>query len=422
MRGPWIAITVLVASVAGDSAWAETPPRQSGIPAAVYEGDGRPLVARTPCLAAPTATVRPSCCRDALVRDPLFCIPGVDPAIRRLQERRDDWPLQVHVGAYHWWNHQLRTGEWTYGYPADFQGTYYYYARFDAGFDVCFGPVRRAGAHVELQWRDQGKFRRFYRSSTWLYETYGWLEFEDAGTLKVGQVWRRFGIDSEGTFWGHTPYYNGQNQDPDLMASWEATWKRSERFAVDTFVQVLFGEDGVNGSLTGGDAESSSLYDEGLGIGLRAVPTWTAGDTTLALGASFFTQQIESKVDDDEVEYGAALDATFEWCGFKAFAAYYGLWGTVNEAHYITGGPTNEKHLGTVGMGWSLGSLTPRVSYSYADYRNPDGWESIWIAGFDLNLTSWLVFTLEYVHHTASGPALAGTLEEGLQVVLNWNF
>ena len=74
------------------------------------------------------------------------------------------------------------------------------------------------------------------------------------------------------------------------------------------------------------------------------------------------------------------------------------------------------------GVGWTFGSITPRVSYSHGRYWNPGGWESLWIFGLDVNLTSWLVFTVEWIDHRAratGGPERQ--FEDGLQVVLNWN-
>ena len=64
-------------------------------------------------------------------------------------------------------------------------------------------------------------FRSFFDEKVWFYELYAWLDRRRLGKFKAGKIWKRFGLDWDGTFWGNVQYYDGMKLDPDWGVSWE---------------------------------------------------------------------------------------------------------------------------------------------------------------------------------------------------------
>ena len=366
------------------------------------------------------APVPEGCCPTDCLPNPLTRIPCVDDCWDQYQAAKEKSCLQLGAGAYHWFNYQNESDEFTYGYPGA-EGTYFFALRGDL---TCDGPCcGKVGAHIEARFRDDSPFRSFFDEQVWLYEAYAFYEFHNGARLKVGKVWRRFGLDWDASFWGNVNYYNGQKLDPDWMISYEHTYTLVPRLTVDVFAQFLLGEDEVNGSIAGGDAESSDIYDEELGGNVRVVPTWHFDTKTkLALGLSGHVQDISSTIGSNETATAFAVDLTFDWCGLKAYAEYATHDGTVHEAHYVTGGPSDTKDILLVGAQYTFGAFTPRVTYSHGEYKNPGGEEDMLVAGVDVRLTNWLTFTFEYVDWTVKPDGGAeAPFEDGLQFVFSWN-
>jgi hypothetical protein len=352
-------------------------------------------------------------------------VPCLDDCIEQSQKGRDASCFKLRAGAYHWINIQNQgDNDVTYGYPGGGEGTYFYYFNGDIECPGC-GPCSPTfGAHAQLRARDDTVFRSFFDEQVWFYEAYGYVNFPFWGKIKAGKIWKRFGLDWDGTFWGNVPYYDGMKLDPDYGVSWENTWNEDGRISIDTFLQFFFAEDEVNGSIAGGDAESTNAYDEENTVVARVVPTWhVTKNTSVALGlTASFGNEAGQQGADDETLTAFAGDVTFQWCGLKAYAEVAITDGIQNPAHYVTGGPSDEYQDLLVGVEYKLEAFTPRVVYSRGDYENPGGEQDILLVGGTVALTKWLTLYLEYVKWNVQADGAAEVVfEDGFQIVFNWN-
>ena len=358
--------------------------------------------------------------------DPLLRVPCFDDCVDQFEKSKAASCLKIGAGAYMWWNYHPKDSKLTYGYPGGGEGTYFYYFDGDVDLSHCADPCSPAfGGHVQLRARDDTVFRSFFDEKVWFYELYAWMDLHDGGKIKAGKVWKRFGIDWDGTFWGNVPYYDGFKLDPDWGASWENTWNKGKRVSIDSFLQYYVVEDGVNGSLAGADAESAHVYHERNTVVARAVPTYHIDtNTSLALGLSALYGTIEHSdgTGSDDTATAWAADLTFQWCGLKAFGEYIHADGELNPSFYVTGGPTDERADWTIGAQYKIGAFTPRVIYSYGDYDNPGGHQSLWVAGGTVEVTQWLTLYVEYVKWDVKADGGSSVnYEDGWQFVLAWH-
>ena len=156
--------------------------------------------------------------------------------------------MPVNAGAYHWFTDDLVGNKDGYGIPG-LRNTYFWYVTADPQFQLRSG--HQLGGHVELRLRERDLFRSFFVGQVWTYEAYVSLATKDYGTLKGGQIWKRFGMDWDGVWWGNAPYFDGFKLDPDYGMAWEKTTEVHERLQIDSYVQFFFHEDRVNGSFAG---------------------------------------------------------------------------------------------------------------------------------------------------------------------------
>ena len=207
-----------------------------------------------------------------------------------------------------------------YGIPG-LRGTYYWSVDVDPKIKLDGPFFQEIGLHSQIRLRENGTFRPFIEDQVWPWEAYAYAK-TTAGTFKAGQIWKRFGLDWDGVFYGNVAYFDGFKLDPDLGVSWEYTFKVSDAFKVDTIAQFYFREDGINGSLDGADAESTSLLrEENTGV-VRVVPTWTFADgSSIALGLSGSVGQIDARGTgvSDDTHSAWAVDLTYTKGNFKVF-------------------------------------------------------------------------------------------------------
>ena len=172
-------------------------------------------------------------------RDTLFDDDNlVDQAFESVLGWKNDLPVPIKVGAWHWYAWDL-TGNNAggYGIPG-LRGTYWWEIIADPTIDLDDGT--KIGIHSNLRLRDGDNFRSFFDSKFWFYELYAHVSTEELGTLKAGQVWKRFGLDWDGVFFGNTAYFDGFKLDPDYGLSWEKTTQLDDNLSVDTFANSSF--------------------------------------------------------------------------------------------------------------------------------------------------------------------------------------
>lgn len=366
----------------------------------------------------------PGCpCPTTCLPDPLLKIGCFDECIAQFKEGKAASCFKLGAGAYHWVNIQTDDDKVTYGYPGGGEGTYFYYFNVDLECPTCDPCGPKFGAHAQLRARDQTVFRSFFDEQVWFYEAYGYVDLPRYGKVKAGKVWKRFGLDWDGTFWGNVPYYDGMKLDPDWGVSWENTWRKGNRFEIDTFAQFFLEEDEVNGSLAGGDAESSDALDEKNTFVARIVPRyWFNTNTSLAVGVSGLFGTVERRAggpDEDLTQF--AVDVEFAWCGLKAFAEIAHSDGIQHATHYVTLGPSDVYDSWMVGIQYKWGPFTPRIVYSHGEYENPGGEQDLLLIGGTIALTNWLTLYLEYVDWTVNTGGPDVVFEDGYQIVLNWD-
>jgi hypothetical protein len=338
-------------------------------------------------------------------------------------------PLQI--SGWHW-AHVRQSGPLAsdYGVPGT-RGTYYYSLRFYPELETTNEDFTRVGVTVDVRFRDdEDLFRPFYESTIWLWEAYGWVDTV-AGRLKAGKVWRRFGLDWDGSFWGSVPYFDGHELDPDWGVSLEGTVELSGSVTMESFAQFFFRDDRVNGSLVGADPESVRRSGERDTVVLRWAPTWRGTSVSVTGGLSATVGRVLNRRApgaqvgvDDELVGAVALDATVALGDVKLFGEVTQAWGTLTPAHYVSGGPSNKRATGLIGAQVGVGPATARLTYSVGWYDNPAAWQDIIVGGVTLAVTKNIDLYVEYVlwgAHGAPGDSYA-TFEDGYQLVLNWRF
>ncbi len=380
------------------------------------------------CCPIPEGCACPTTCLES----PIGRVPCLDDCIDKYRAARATTCLKISAGAYHWWNYNLDSEKFRYGYEnpgISLPGTYFYFLMADLECEPC-GCITY-GAHIHARFREETSSRPWINETAWFQQAYVYAKAPAWGTLKLGKInykyglglLNAYGLDSywDDSFWGNVPYFNGIKFNSEWGLSWEhdINWKR---LTMPFSAQVFFGEDEYNGSFGGGDAESSAIYDQEITGVARIQPTWHIDTNTyIRLGLSGLVGSLSNSAGSDETRTSYAVDLTFKWCGFQAWAEYTRLDGTVHEAHYVTGGPSDEKDFLLFGASYQLGPFKPRVHYSYGDYKNPGGDESILIFGLDVQLTSWLLLQVEYIDwvlQPAGGAEFQ--VEDGLQFVLLW--
>lgn len=348
----------------------------------------------------------------------------VDDTFEAVLGWKNKLPIPIKFGAWHWFAQDLNGPNSGYGVRG-LRGTYWYEVIADPSFELSDG--RKVGAHLNYRLRDGDHFRSFFDSNFWSYEAYGYISDESLGTLKAGQIWKRFGLDWDGVFFGNVAYFDGFKLDPDYGVSWEKTTVISDSFKLDSFVQYYFHEDGVNGSFGGADAESVAGYTERNTGNIRLVPTWTMEDgSTFTFGLSALAGQLQSRRADvaSDNTFAWAMDATYTRGRWKMFGEVLQSYGVINPKRFVSGGPSNKITDFLVGAHYKVGPVTYRCSYSLGLDDNPYGLESLVVGGATIKLTKYVDLYVEYVNQQVSNNSNFGhaTFFDSLNFIINWSF
>jgi hypothetical protein len=339
-------------------------------------------------------------------------------------EKNDVFPLTV--GAWHWFNLDL-TGNDNGGYGTEaLPGTYFWYARFSPKLEFEDGPIQAIGSESEFRIRDDGPFRDWFDDNWWFYEANLYAK-TDIGKFEGGKILNRFGLPWDGTFWGNTPYFDGWKLDPDWGIGWSHELALDEDLTVETSAQFFIHDDHVNGSISGGDAESFPQASERNTVVARVAPKYRFDEeTTLLLGLSGTYGHVDysdnSPVRDQYIK-ATAVDVQFGWRSLNLFGEWVYSDGVRNPAHYISGGPSTRVDNYLLGGTYRWDWVTLRCTFSTGHAENPDGKQVLWVPAVTLHLTKNVDFYLEYVDWAvspAAGPRI--DFEEGIQFVLNWRF
>ena len=348
-----------------------------------------------------------------------------------LQKLKQQYHVPISVEAWHW-QHANNGGPLGSGYGIPtIRGTYFWSIKADPEMDWDpDGFVRKVGVHSELRLREQDKFRSFFTGNVWFWELYAWVD-TPAGRVKAGQIWRRFGLDWDGSFFGNVAYFDGFKLNPDYGLSWENSWTTGAEFKVDSFAQFFIHEDGINGTLPGADSESlvgSSQRNTGV---VRLIPNWVLwDDSSIALGLSGLTGEIVNNPMHVTVPHqvlGAwAVDLTYTKSRWKIFGEVLQAYGVRNPERFASGGPSNRTTDLLTGIHYKVGPATLRANYSAGFDENPNGWQQMWVPGVTIALTKNVDFYADWVrwdvYNNAAVAAAGGhrEIEDGFSFVINW--
>jgi hypothetical protein len=359
---------------------------------------------------------------DNAVQSTIFRGDPVTKLYDDVEKWKADNKIPIEVGAWHWWHmNRNHPHDFMYG-ERGLEGTYYYYLKADPEFGGEGSP--HFGAHVDARVRDGDEsFRPFFDSKAWLWEAYGWVDVNDV-KIKAGKIWRRFGMDWDGSFYGNVAYFDGWKLDPDWGASIEHTCKFGNNITAPSFVQVFVAEDKVNGSITGADAESDEHASERESIVLRTVPTWTSEKLgAFAVGLSWQAGKIDHHDRSDNTVTAGAVDVSWTKGGAKAFAEWIQTIGERNSANYVTGGGSDKSTVAEIGGSYTYAFATLKANVSHGEYDNPGGSQVLYLVGVDLAVIKNVTLTVEYVRWDAKqqhGPR--AIFEDGFSFVINWHF
>ncbi len=369
-----------------------------------------------------------TCCPDPWVisREPIYGRSHLG-GLKKLATSIDNdcnFKMPVTGGAWHWFHQTFNGAPGGYGIPG-IRNTYFWYLYVDPEYTTSAG--NKVGGHMELRLRETDTFRSFVDDQIWTWELYGYLHNDDLGTLKAGQLFNRFGLFWNDSYFGNAAYFDGLKLDADYGMSWEKTTAVNDCLSVDSYFQFFFHEDQSNGSFAGADPESVVGYTERNTGVARLVPTWTRADgSQVAIGASAMVGQIDSQIAlPDETVRAYGVDATYTKGRWKVFAEGSQTFGVRNPVNYVSGGPSDQLTNFLAGINYTRGSVTYRCSYSNSIYEHPHAVQNMWLAGTTVTLSPDVDLYIEYVNQRVDGASLPGrngAFFNSLEWIINWHF
>jgi hypothetical protein len=233
------------------------------------------------------------------------------------------------------------------------------------------GPV---GFHVEYRMRTT-PLRSFFPGPTWAEEAYMKVHVP-FGTVKVGEIFKQYGIFTDYSFYGGLPYFDGLKYDPEWGVSYEGDNKINDWLSLQHDVQYFRTDARVNGSEPGRDVVSVPNAQRRNEFVARVVPRFKLADKVyLAVGPSFERGQVTHTAFATNDYWRTGGEATLDVGGFKLF-------GEVIRQDFS--GPSF--------------AYLPRVTYA--------------TVGFNTNVTSWLS-----AHFNYGQGVYSPTIEDGEPVL-----
>ena len=351
----------------------------------------------------------------------------LDQAYDRLQAFKYAHQIPLTLGAWQWW-HADRGKALHYG-TKDASGTFFFYLTADPTRPLTGGPVKSVGAHVEVRVNDGDKFRGFFSSRLWTYDSYLWA-YTSYGTFKAGQVRKCIGRDWDDSFWGGTAYFDGFKLNPDWGVSWENTHVFDARLSLASFAQFFVHEDGINGSLGYAEPESIPGFTAKNTVVLRTVAKFKASERVqLELGLSGQVGGIASSRWDigSQQTTACAVDLSVHYTlrkdlDLKVFGEVLQSEGAISPYRYVSGGASTRIVDTLLGLHVRHGMITYRVGRSTGRDYHPDGQQLIWIGGVTVALAKNIDCYVERVRWTVR-PAFFKqdlTFNDGWELALHW--
>jgi hypothetical protein len=144
----------------------------------------------------------------------------------------------------------------------------------------------RLGFHIEYRMRTT-PLRSYFPGPTWAEEAYMKVHVP-FGTVKVGEIFKQYGIFTDYSFYGGLPYFDGLKYDPEWGASYEGDNKINDWLSLQHDVQYFRTDARINGSEPGNDVVSDPNSQRRNEFVARVVPRFKLADKVyLAVGPSF---------------------------------------------------------------------------------------------------------------------------------------
>ena len=295
---------------------------------------------------------------------------------------------------------------WLYDYkPYSLPGTR---SSFDLyGFhlklDRDIGPV---GFHLEYRMRTS-KLRSFFTGPTWSQEAYLKVK-APGGVVKVGEIYKQFGIFTDYGFYGGLPYFDGLKYDPEWGASYEGNNKLSDRVSIEHDLQYFRTDARVNGSFPGRDVVSDPTGRRRNEFVARLVPHIKTSDkTAFSFGPSFERGQVSRNGKDVNDYWRVGGEATFDIGKAK-------LYGEVIRQDFSVPrfGDLPKVTYGTAGINWDFSKwVSTHLNYGQGNYDTIGRRkEEILQPGLAITLGKGYAVYLEYTYWLQRNSAHVNTI------------
>ncbi len=273
------------------------------------------------------------------------------------------------------------------------------------------------GFHADYRLRTT-KLRSYYPGNTWLQE--GYVSYATRlGQIRVGDFYRRVGLNWDGSFFGNIEYFDGLMLDPEFGVGFEGSHPLRGRLGAEYSLQYFSTDSGVNGSLPGRDFVSEPGAHAKNDVTMRFAPVWNFGRrASFTLGGSFARGAIDRAGGPNNQRTQEALDATLRVGPWLAYGEV--LRQTVSGVILL---PPQDATYTLAGTRWRRGRFQPRFNFSQGDYHGLDGRrEFILQPGITVELADGFSFIYEYDFWRSVSPSERRTLDRSLNFVLHYHF
>lgn len=313
----------------------------------------------------------------------------------------------------------LSAGAWLWHYEPLIDGVKNSTELYNAylTLDADAGPV---GFHFEGRYRDT-KLRPFFPSNVWVQEAYARFELPwDAGTLKAGKEYTRFGWFWDGSFFGNQPYFDGLKLDPMFGVSLEDTRAAGSALEVEYALQFFPVDARTNGSLQDRDTLSVAGARKRNMVVARVAPEIALADG-IAAGIGLSGQQYDADfapgTRDDLVRRGA-LDVHVDAGPLSWFGEYAVQRGRSVVDFPFAGMASDDVRYFWSGVDWRFEQVTLRFAWSMAVYDDQDVRESTWLPGLTWSVNRHVAVLVEYDAWRRQQPGSDVSLDRSLNVIL----